>query len=732
MKSFCEKFNFFIIVFFTIQTSFGNFISKKDTITNTKRNLANIAPILIATGDQIYCPQTSINIVTDFTITDPDDTSIDVMYVQISSGYNPLQDIITLTGNHPTIATNWSASEAKLKLYSPIGIAVSYIDFISAIKDIIYTNTSLLPTGNRTFSITIGQANYLPQNGHYYKYVPTLGITWQNAKVQAESSTYYGLQGYLVTITSAEENQLVAEQALGTGWIAGSDEDLEGVWLWKSGPETGTNFFQNLVALWGGGYASDPLNPGYAPVYANWNRTGTTYEPNNLGGKENFAHITDPSIGNKGSWNDANFDAGPAGSPYESKGYVIEYGGMPNDPLLQIGTSTKITIPQITKTTTSFNCGPGTVAIQAESNLGIVNWYENEFGGNPVAVGITFTTPTIQATTTYYVETVLPLCANRSLRIPIIATIFNIPTIINTPSNYYKCGPGEVTITANVSEGNIFWYETATGNSLIGIGNSLTRILDANTTFYAQATNNTVCSNGVRVPVNIVIYPLPFVEDQNQILCKNSSVVLDSKYIGGTYLWSTGETTQTIEVTLAGNYTVQVTSPPPDNCINTNNLLVIEKTISEINYVDVNENTATIFLKNTSIGDFEYSIDGINFQLSNIFENVAGGTQTAYVREINSCGETNQKFYVLGVPTFFSPNNDSYNDVWKVVGFENYPKAEITIFDKFGKLITILNNQNPSWNGTFNNQNLPATDYWYVMKVDETKPLKKGHFSLIR
>lgn len=693
--------------------------------------VTNSAPILTATGDQVYCPGTSIKIVTDFTITDVDDTSIDIMYVQISSGYNSIQDVLTLTGIHPTIITSWNASEAKLKLQSPLGIPVSYTDFISAIKDITYTNTSLLPTGNRTFSITIGQANYLPQNGHYYRYVSSLGITWQNAKLQAESSSYYGLQGYLVTITSAEENQLVAEQAIGTGWIAGSDEDLEGVWRWKSGPETGTNFFQNLVALWGGGYASYPQNPGYAPVYANWNRSGTTYEPNNLGGKENYAHITAPGIGLLGSWNDAIQEGDPFG-PYQSKGYVIEYGGMPNDPVLQIGTSTKITIPQITKTITNFNCGIGTVTIQAESNLGIVNWYENEFGGSPVATGTSFTTPILQATTTYYVETVLPICANRSLRTPIIATIYNIPTIINTPPTYYRCGPGEITLTANVTEGKIFWYETAIGNSLIGIGNSITRTLDTNTTFYVQATNNTVCSNGVRVPVSIVIYPLPIIDDQFQILCKNSSIILDAKYVGGTYLWSTAETTKTITVTNSGNYTVAITSPLPDNCTYINKLFIIEKTISNIKLVDVNENTATIILENPSLGDYEYSIDGINFQLSNVFENVSGGTQTAYVREINFCGAANQNFYVLGIPAFFSPNNDNYNDSWKVIGFENFPKAEISIYDRFGKLITVLNNQNPSWNGTFNNQNLPASDYWYVLKIDETKPLIKGHFSLIR
>ncbi|HRA74448.1 MAG TPA: hypothetical protein PLB11_16670, partial [Flavobacterium sp.] len=47
----------------------------------------NVAPILTATGNQVYCPGTQMKIVTDMTIVDPDDTGIDAIYIQISSGY---------------------------------------------------------------------------------------------------------------------------------------------------------------------------------------------------------------------------------------------------------------------------------------------------------------------------------------------------------------------------------------------------------------------------------------------------------------------------------------------------------------------------------------------------------------------------------------------------------------------------------------------------------------------
>ena len=690
----------------------------------------NIAPILTATGTQIYCPQSTMNIVTDFSITDPDDTAITALYVQISSGYNAQTDLLTLTGIHPNVTVNWNAISGKLELKSPTNVPVLYSDMVFAIKNIVYSNSSSLPTGNRAFSITIGQNNFLPLNGHYYQYVSNVGVGWGEAKIAAETSTYYGLQGYLVTITSADEQQLVGEQSLGTGWIAGSDVDLEGVWKWKSGPENGISFFQNLVTTIGGGYYSDPTNPGYAPVFAYWNRTGQYYEPNNAGGDEDYAHITAPGIGLRGSWNDAEYYASPAGD-YQSKGYIVEYGGMPNDPIINIAAFTKMTIPQIIKTIPSERCGSGIINLAAESNLGIVQWYDTEFGGTPIYIGNNFITPILTASKNYWVETNFSNCAIKSLRTEIIATVNNIPVITSTASQVFLCGEGLASISANASEGIIHWFETATGNTLFAIGNTISRNFTQNVTYYAEAVN-TVCTNGARLAINVVVHKLPIVADQTQILCKGQKTTLDAKFPNAIYLWSNGATTQTTDVFAAGKYTVAVTTAPPENCTNINSVIVVERTVSPIKAVDVNDTTITIVLENPNLQS-EYSLDGLNFQASNVFENVAGGVQFAYVRDTDSCGISDKfTFLVLEIPKFFTPNGDSYNDFWSIVGLSNFPQAEVQIFDRFGKLISILNVSKSAWDGNFNGNALPSDDYWYVLKTEKDSELLKGHFTLKR
>ena len=677
-----------------------------------KSSVTANAPRITATGNQNYCPQTSIKIVTDVTITGANatDNGTEEIYIQISSGYVNGQDELRLNNLalHPTIASEWTPLEGKLKLSNIIpGTQVLYTDFVKAIKDVAFSNSSATPSGTRNFSITLGQANFLPRNGHYYQYISNLGINWNAAKAAAETSEYFGLQGYLATITAADEAQLAGKQAPGAGWIGGSDTETEGVWKWVTGPAV------DRVTFWNGA-----IN-GSSPTFSFWN----IGEPNNSNGVEHYAHITAPGTGTPGSWNDLRLN-GDANGNYQPKGYIVEYGGMPDDPILEISASTTITIPQITSTTPASRCDSGTVTPQATTSAGTVNWYDAASGGTLLATGNTYTSSFLNTTTTYYVDA--GCLTNRTA---VTATINKIPTITSTNTTVSRCGAGAVTLQATTDIGNINWYSSLTGDAIIGTGTSLNvpNIIQ-DTTYYAEAINDG-CSNGNRIAVDIIIYDPPVVTDQELILCKSGSLTLDAAIPNMTYLWSTGETTKTIQVTTPDSYSVKITNSA--NCSSTKKITVAEHDTPEIDRIDVNETTVIIYLKNTK-DYFEYSVDGTTYQSSNVFFNVTSGLQTAYAREINSCGIDSAAFIILIAPKFFTPNNDSYNDIWEIKGLINYPEAEVTIFNRYGNLITKLNAAKPSWDGTFNKKLLPASDYWYVLKIDAGSPEKRGHFSLKR
>ncbi|MFL2610328.1 MAG: choice-of-anchor L domain-containing protein, partial [Flavobacteriaceae bacterium] len=342
----------------------------------------NQPPVITSEGNSTYCPQTSQDIVTFFNIEDPDDTTLDALYIQISEGYAPGEDQLFYNGSNPDLNTTWSFSEGKLEIASLTGEDLPINDIIDAVYEVTFSSTNPNPS-DKSFSFTIGNANYLPSTGHYYIYFEQTGITWIQARQAAENSNYYGLQGYLATILSEEENQISAEQAGGAGWIGASDQDIEGEWNWVTGPEglenggNGIQFWLGEGAPTGGG----PVNG----MYSNWNNDPA--EPNQSG-NEDYAHITDDSVGLVGSWNDLS-NTGANNGPYQPKGYVVEYGGMPGDPELNLSSSTTLLAPPIIaiEPFVGNDCSLISLNATSENGDGSVFWFEEENGGDHIFYG---------------------------------------------------------------------------------------------------------------------------------------------------------------------------------------------------------------------------------------------------------------------------------------------------------------------------------------------------------
>ena len=168
----------------------------------------------------------------------------------------------------------------------------------------------------------------------------------------------------------------------------------------------------------------------------------------------------------------------------------------------------------------------------------------------------------------------------------------------------------------------------------------------------------------------------------------------------------------------------------------------------EVSMAGINGNTSNVvtIIADSTTGDInllEYSLDDPNgpYQTSNMFKDVNGGLHTAYIRSTTGCGMTitSEEFLVVNALKFFTPNSDGFNDRWTIEGLNepmNVSSAYIEIYDRYGKLLKQLNPNGPGWDGIFNGNAMPESDYWYkagYVDVGTGQPVRfNGHFTLKR
>lgn len=327
---------------------------------------------------------------------------------------------------------------------------------------------------------------------------------------------------------------------------------------------------------------------------------------------------------------------------------------------------------------------------------------------------------------TEYEYTVVHECTPGNFSIP--TTKYNFTTPCITPSilsmeTIGVCGSGEVTITGTSTPHSVIrWYDTESMTTLLHEGPTfITPLLDASTTYYAIASVGNDCYSAIQ-EVTAIIYPIPTLEltPIHQIICVNDtttiSATVDPDY---SYVWSTGETSSTIQVYEVGEYSVEVTDE--NNCVNTGSSTLEIYDVATIDGFDFvplyfSEHRTVQFeaINPAAIVDYHWDFgDGnTSSEASPIHTYLEDGTYNVKLLVSNDCSADSADLNI-----FILPNNtgiDDLNNLNNLLDIYPNPVAgdyitielngngvnnqlqTITVMNVLGQVVDVVNTNNKS------------------------------------
>ncbi len=218
----------------------------------------------------------------------------------------------------------------------------------------------------------------------------------------------------------------------------------------------------------------------------------------------------------------------------------------------------------------------------------------------------------------------------------------------------------------------------------------------------------------------------------------NQSVVLNSGFPGGTYLWSTGATTSSITVSSPGQYWVAVSSCSAGD----SDTILVSSSISPTT-VDLGTDRN---LKCTQGIMLSADVPGATYLWStgSTSSSILVTDSGSYWVFVDACGTSDSDTILVSgkigsdsdfeIPNVITPNGDGVNDIISL-GSQDGSELNFAIYNRWGQKVAADNKKVIRWNGYFKNEALPAGTYFWVLEYndecsDNEKITKKGYITV--
>ncbi|REC48470.1 T9SS type B sorting domain-containing protein [Chryseobacterium pennipullorum] len=231
---------------------------------------------------------------------------------------------------------------------------------------------------------------------------------------------------------------------------------------------------------------------------------------------------------------------------------------------------------------------------------------------------------------------------------------------------------------------------------------------------YVRVSNNQGCYAIARITL-LVIAPVYSDILKDKIICAEDKTTLDAGSGFKSYEWSTGATTQTINVGI-GIYWVKLKT---GDCIATQTVKVSPSEQPVVSGIDISNNSITISVMGGH-PPYQYSIDNISWQSSNVFTNLSRGDHKISVKDAYDCSPIEIVVVVPNLVNVITPNADGVNDVIDYSALSGKQNLVMNIFDRYGTKIYQADRFNGyQWDGMQGGKRVPTGTYWYSVTWNE-------------
>ena len=180
------------------------------------------------------------------------------------TNYAPVSIMSDASGSDQTfsLSATYYANQGYLRVTAtPAATGQQWADLLN--RTVEYQNQGGVSASDygieRSITYTLGDGIAWPYHPdgtvHIYRYVDDGDRNWTSSRsaASATDTNYFNETGYLATVTSEAEHEFLARNIVRPdgspfiAWLGGTDEDTEGEWIWKDGPEAGVQFWSSYL-----------------------------------------------------------------------------------------------------------------------------------------------------------------------------------------------------------------------------------------------------------------------------------------------------------------------------------------------------------------------------------------------------------------------------------------------------------------------------------------------------